>query len=33
MQAIMRKFSPGLMTLMVYVALIAFALLCNWDVL
>lgn len=33
MQAIMRKFSPGLMTLMVYAALIAFALLCNWDVL
>jgi hypothetical protein len=33
MQAILRKMSPGLMTLMVYVALIAFALLCNWNIL
>jgi hypothetical protein len=33
MQAIMRKYSTGLMTLVVYAVLIAFALLCNWDIL
>jgi hypothetical protein len=33
MEALIRKFSPGFMTVVVYVVLIGFALMCTWGVL
>lgn len=33
MNAILRKYSPGLLTLMIYLLVVAFALLCSLGIL